>query len=129
MKQPEGFAARGQSHLVCKLNRSIYGLKQSPLCWNSTLNNHFNKMGFKQTTSDPCLYVATEGEMFIIAVYVDDILLAGKSDKRINEVKKALSERFDIKDMGELHYFLGANITQNQMKMFGLVNLCIPKTF
>ena len=54
MKQPEGFVAKGQEHLVCKLNRSIYGLKQSPRCWNSALDNHLNKMGFKQTTSDPC---------------------------------------------------------------------------
>ena len=73
MKQPEGFASKGQEHLVCKLNRSIYGLKQSPRCWNSALDNHLNKMDFTQTTSDPCLYIATEGEMFVIAVYVDDI--------------------------------------------------------
>ena len=72
-------------------------------------------MGFTQTTSDPCLYIVTEGEMFVIVVYVDDILLAGKSN-----------ERFDIKDMGELHYFLGVRI---KMEVFGLVNLCIHKTF
>ena len=60
MKQPEGFASKGQEHLVCKLNGSIYGLKQSPRCWNSALDNHLNKMGFTQTTSDPCLYIATE---------------------------------------------------------------------
>lgn len=114
MKQPEGFAVKGQEHLVCRLNRSIYGLKQSPRCWNSVLDSHLNKMGFTQTNSDPCLYVPSEGEMFIIAVYVDDILLAGKSDERMIEVKRALSERFDVKDMGELHYFLGVNINQNQ---------------
>ena len=70
-------------------------------------------MGFIQTTSDPCLYVSTEGELFIIAVYVDDILLAGKSDKRITEVKRALSSRFNVKDMGELQYFLGVMIIQD----------------
>ena len=52
-------------------------------------------------------------QMFIIAVYVDDILLARKSDERMTEVKRALSERFDVKDLGERHYFLGVNITQN----------------
>ena len=113
MKQPEGFAAKGQEHLVCKLNRSIYDLKQSPRCWNSVLDDHLNKIGFKQTTSDLCLYVATEGEMFIIAVYVDDILQE-KAMKEMTEIKRALSKRFDVKDMGELHYFLGVNITQNQ---------------
>ena len=67
-------------------------------------------MGFIQITSDPCLYISTEGEPFIIAVYVDDILLAGKSDKRMKEVKEALAKQFEVKDMGGLHYFLGVSI-------------------
>ena len=58
MKQSEGFAAKGQEHLVCKLNRSIYDLKQPQHCWKSAVDNHLNKVGFKQKTSDPCLYVA-----------------------------------------------------------------------
>ena len=108
MYQPEGFIARGQEHLVCKLKRSLYGLKQSPRCWNSVLDCHLKSMGFVQTTSDPCIYVSTEGEMFVIAVYVDDIVLAGKSDGQMSEVKSARSSKFDVKDMGELHYFLGS---------------------
>ena len=70
-------------------------------------------MGFAQTTSDPCLYVSTEGEMFVVAVYVEDIVLAGKSDRKMSEVKNALASRFDVKDMGELHYFLGVKIIQD----------------
>ena len=77
-KQPEGFVSDGQEDLVCKLKRSIYGLKQSPRCWNSALDNKLKQMGFVQAKGDPCLYLASEGEMFIIAVYVDDIVLAGK---------------------------------------------------
>ena len=114
MKQPEGFVDKDRDHLVCRLKRSIYGLKQSPRCWNSALDAQLKKMGFVQTTSDPCLYTSTEGETFIIAVYVDDILLAGKSDKQIKEAKEALAKQFEVKDMGELHYFLGMNIAQNQ---------------
>ena len=71
-------------------------------------------MGFAQTTSDPCLYVSTEGEMFVVAVYVDDIVLAGKSDRKMSEVKNALASRFDVKDMGELHYFFGVKIIQDE---------------
>ncbi len=81
MKQPEGFVIKGQENLVCKLNRSLYGLKQSPRCWNHALDSQLKKIGFKQTDSDPCIYVSSEGEMCIIAVYVDDILLAGKMEK------------------------------------------------
>ena len=110
MKQPEGFAAKGQEDMVCKLKRSIYGLKQSPRCWNSALDNQLKQMGFVQVKGDPCLYMASEGEMFFIAVYVDDIVLAGKSNKRMAEVKEILAKQFQIKDMGELHYFLGVKI-------------------
>ena len=59
-------------------------------------------MGFAQATSDPCIYITKSGEPLIIGIYVDDILLAGKSDKR-----------FDVKDLGELNYFLGVKIVQN----------------
>ena len=113
MKQPEGFIEKGKEHLVCRLRRSIYGLKQSPRCWNSVLDRKLKNMGFVQTTGDPCIYVKEEGgEIFTIAVYVDDILLAGKSDQKINEVKQALAELFQMKDMGQLHYFLGVKVIQ-----------------
>ena len=114
VRQPEGFVSEGQEHLVCKLKRSIYGLKQSPRCWNSALDCQLKAMSFAQTTSDPCLYISTEGEMFVIAVYVDDIVLAGKSDRRLSEVKKALASKFDVKDLGKLHYFLGVKVVQDQ---------------
>ena len=79
MKQPEGFVVKGQEHLVCKLKRSIYGLKQLSRCWNTVLDQHLKKIAFVQTVSDPCIYVASEGEMFMIAVHVDDLVLAAKN--------------------------------------------------
>ena len=84
MRQPEGFAVKGQEDLVCKLKRSIYGLKQSPRCWNSVLDSQLKQMGFVQAKGNPCIYVTSEGEMFIIAVYVDDIILAGKVTNECN---------------------------------------------
>ena len=77
MKQPQGFVESGKENFVCKLNRSIYGLKQSPRCWNSALDKYLREIGFLQTKSDPCIYISTGEELFIIVVYVDDILLAG----------------------------------------------------
>ena len=56
MNQPKGFIKEGQEYLVCKLKRSIYGLKQSPRCWNSVLDSHLKEIGFVQTASDPCIY-------------------------------------------------------------------------
>ena len=114
MRQPEGFVSKGQEDLVCKLKRSIYGLKQSPRCWNFALDSHLKKMGFEQAKGDPCLYMASEVELFLIAVYVHDIVLAGSSDKQIVQVKETLAKQFQVKDMGELHYFLGVNIDQDK---------------
>ena len=57
--------------------------------------------------------MATEGEMFVIAVHVDDIVLATKSDKRMAEVKKGLAEGFEVIHIGELHHFLGVKVIQN----------------
>ena len=76
MKQPEGFIEQGKEHLVCCLKRRIYG---SPCFWNHALHSRLKEMGFKQTSGDLCLYVHfdLEGEMFLVAVYVDDIFSEG----------------------------------------------------
>ena len=104
MRQHEGFIKQGKEDLVCRRKRSIYGLKQSPRCWNTSLDDHLKSMKFQQTRGDLCLYVSTEGELVINAIYVDDIMIAGKTDKRVAEVKTALADRFDVKDMGELPF-------------------------
>ena len=113
IQQPKGFVRTGEEHLVCKLRKSIYGLKQSPHCWNSALDKQLKEMGFVQSTSDPCIYADAGGETFFIVVY-DDIVLAGLCDDRIKRVKETLSQKFDIKDIGKLHYFLGMQILQDQ---------------
>ena len=97
MDQPKGFIIQGKKNLVCKLKHYLYGLKQAPSCCNFILDEKLKEMGFAQATSDPCIYIAKSGEPFIIGIYVDDILLAGKSDKQLGEVKLALAERFDMK--------------------------------
>ena len=108
LKQPEGFVEPGKENLVCHLKHSIYGLKQSPRCWNHALDSRLKEMGFEQTSSDPCLYVHadSEREMFVVAVYVDDIL---------HQVKEELSKKFDMKDLGPLHHFLGVTVIQDQL--------------
>ena len=113
MKQPEGLIEEGQEHLVCKLKQSLYGLKQSPRCWNSTLDAYLKSMGYVQSVNDPCIYTSSEGEFSIIGVYVDDFVIAARNSRKIEQVKTALSQKFDVKDLGELHYFLGVQIVQN----------------
>ena len=116
MKQPEGFVVERKEDLVCKLKMSLYGLKQSPRCWNFRLDAHLKGMGFVQSTNDPCIYTSSGGEPTIIVVYVDDFVIAGESSERIEQVKTSLSEKFDVKDLGELHYFLGVQVCQDHKR-------------
>ena len=112
MRQPEGFITHGEEHLVCKFNKSIYGPKQSPCCWNTALDSQPKQMGFIQSVSD-LAYTQMQERYVFIGVYIDDIILAGHSAKRIQEVKDALSIKFDIEDTGKLHYFLGIKVLQD----------------
>ena len=108
MKQPEGYVVSGKENLVCKLKKSMYGLKQSPKCWNSVLDTFLKSIGFVITGGDPCLYCIRRRDVFI--AHVDDIVLAGKNDEEMLAVKQAIGQQFHIKDKGELHYFLGVKV-------------------
>ena len=120
MKQPKGYEKEGKENLVCKLKRSIYGLKQSPRCWNAALDKKLGQMGFVQTGGDPCLYMKS-GDLAYIAVYVDDLVIAARDETVIGKIKIQLRECFDMKDMGHLHHFLGMKIVQdNRMSPSGL---------
>ena len=115
MQQPKGFECPGKEEFVYKLNKSIYSLKQLPCCWNSTLDAFLKEMQFTQTASDPCIYYQKVGkDIMFIGVYVDDIILAAKNEKQLKQVKEDLSNKFDIKDLRELKYFLGIKVEQNK---------------
>ena len=90
---------------------------ESIRCWNHALDSRLKEMGLQQSASDPCLYVHgnSEGEMFVAAVYVDDIILGGKSEHKLNQVKQELSQTFEMKDLGTLHHFLGVKVIQDQL--------------
>ena len=119
MQQPEGYIEKGKEDLVCKLNHSLYGLKQAPRCWNSVLDQKLREIAFFQTVSDPCIYKGVSGDDFIISIYVDNILLAGKSKERMKEVKSILSKMFEVKDLVELNYFLGVKVVPNHTSQSG----------
>ena len=117
--QPEGFETHGKEDYYCRLNKSIYGLKQAPKCWNSSLDNFLKELKFKQSSSDSCIYVNNENSVpCYIAVYVDDIIIASESVEQINNLKCSLSGKYNMKDLGRLSYFLGVNIEQNENSVF-----------
>ena len=80
------------------------------MCWNYTLDNYLKKIGFLQSVNDPSIYIAAVDEMAVMGVYVDDIVIAYKSDMRLKQIKQDLCKKFNVKD---LRYFLGMKIIQN----------------
>ena len=80
-------------------------------CWNEALHKHLKKIGFTQSKNDPCIYILNlGGEIFIIAVYVDDIIMAGKTCECIQKFINAIAEKFDNTDMGKFHHCVGIKI-------------------
>ena len=115
MQQPPGCIQSGTEMLVCKLKKSLYGLKQSPRCWNEKLCEHLKSLEFKESAADPCVFIRQqEKELQIIAVYVDDLILLTKTSEEMQHLKDDLSSRFKMKDLGKLHYCLGISVNLNE---------------
>ena len=79
------------------MKRSIYGLKQSSRCWNEELDKFMKESGFKQSASDPCIYILNSDELLLVAVYVDDIIVAGSSEVLMQRFIDKIGERFKIR--------------------------------
>ena len=122
MDQPKGFALKGKENLVCKLKRSIYGLKQASRQWYIKFHNTIISFDFKENTVDKCIYLKVSGSKFIILIlYVDDILLASSDLGLLHETKKFLIKNFEMKDMGEAAYVIGIEIFRNRsQRLLGL---------
>ena len=112
MKQPPGYIKAGKENLVCKLKKSLYGLKQSPRCWNMKFNQHMNVLGFIQSSADPCIFIRVnkKGKLEIVAVYVDDLILITETQEEMLQMQELLKNTFKMKDLGPIHYCLGVNI-------------------
>ncbi|GJU52704.1 zinc finger, CCHC-type containing protein [Tanacetum coccineum] len=111
MKQPEGFIMPGNEHKVCKLVKSLYGLKQEPKQRHQKFDEVVLSSGFHLNQSDKCVYSKFDrsGKGVIICLYVDDMLI-GTDQNQVDETKKFLSSKFSMKDMGEADVILGIKI-------------------
>ena len=100
--------------MVYKLTRSLYGLAQSPVLWNDTTNAAMLTVGLTPTPSDPCVYTYEEDDTpVILSLYVDDILITGNDEKIVKQLKKALTNRFAMTDMGEVSLIFGMKVTRD----------------
>ena len=109
MKVPEGMD--NPDKLVCRLKKSLYGLKQASRQWHEKLAQSLHALGFSKSQHDHSLFIKKSGEdICIAAVYVDDIIVTGTNLSDIEELKSHLHHQFSIKDLGKLNYFLGIEV-------------------
>ncbi|KAL2246099.1 UNVERIFIED_CONTAM: Retrovirus-related Pol polyprotein from transposon RE1 [Sesamum indicum] len=112
MDPPEGLVV--EPGFVCKLKKSLYGLKQASREWNTKFTERMKAYGFRQSKYDYCLFKKPLKHGYIVLlVYVDDILLTAPTDTDLMNVKKYLDDMFTIKDLGTAKYFLGIEFTNS----------------
>ena len=116
MMQLEGFMSPDQEQKVCKLQRSIYGLKQASRSWNIRFDYVIKTYGFEQNVDEPCVYKRIiDNKVVFLVLYVDDILLIGNDVGVLSEVKCWLASQFQMKDLGEASYVLGIQLIRDRM--------------
>lgn len=114
-----GLPDKSPTRLVCKLKKSLYGLRQSPRLWFNKFSTTILQMGFIQSKADYSLFsLHSESTITIILVYVDDLLICGNSTSSISDIKQLLSRSFNMKDLGPVTYFLGIEIDRSDAGFF-----------
>jgi hypothetical protein len=116
-----------QTHpnLVCRLKKALYGLKQAPRAWLDKINQYFITSGFQTSIADFSLYVKkTDHGIIVIVIYVDDLIITRDNDADIFNLEKLLKQKFEMKDLGKLHYFLGIEVIQSPKGIWLLQRQC-----
>ncbi|KAL4310435.1 hypothetical protein GQ457_01G017510 [Hibiscus cannabinus] len=117
MTQPEGFVTPENARKVCKLQRSIYGLKQASQSWNLRFNEAIQEFGFIRNEDEPCVYKTFSGSIVsFLILYVDHILIIGNDIPTLQSIKTWLCSCFYMKDLGEAAYILGVKIYRDRSR-------------
>src|SRR3954466_13245316 len=117
MMQPKGFVDPNNAVKVCKLLKSIYGLKQASRSWEIRFDEVVKEFGFIKNEQEPCVYKKESGRALVFLIlYVDDILLIGNDIPMLESVKTSLKNSFSMKDLGEAAYILGIKIYRDRSR-------------
>ncbi|KAK8694422.1 hypothetical protein V6N13_071975 [Hibiscus sabdariffa] len=116
LTQPEGFVTPENAGKVCKLERSIYGLKQASRSWNLRFNDAIQEFGFIRNEVEPCVYKFSGSIVSFLILYVDDLLIIGNDIPTLQCIKTWLSSCFSMKDLGEAAYILGVKIYRDRSR-------------
>jgi hypothetical protein len=118
MSPPPGLRRQGENY-VCRLHKSLYGLKQASRQWFAKFTEAILSAGFTQSKADYSLFIHKVGNsLTILLIYVDDILITGNNLDSIKTLKQFLHTRFRIKDLGDLKYFLGIEIARSSKGIY-----------
>ncbi|CAH9137156.1 unnamed protein product, partial [Cuscuta epithymum] len=119
MRQPPGFIHPSFPHHVCRLKKALYGLKQAPRAWFHRFSGFLLSQGFSQSKSDSSMFVfRTQTHVVYILLYVDDILITGSSVVLVRSIIQSLSTQFAMKDLGDIHFFLGLQTKRTSKGLF-----------
>ena len=117
MQQLENFVAGDPKKAVCKLKKSIYGLKKASCQWYHKFHQVITSFGFEVSYIEDCVYQRISGSKFVIfLLYVDDILIATNNVGMLRDTKKFRSEQFEMKDLSEASFILGIRIHQDRSR-------------
>ncbi|KAL8115253.1 hypothetical protein AgCh_021912 [Apium graveolens] len=115
MVQPEGFQVSRKENLVCKLIKSLHGLKQAPRQWYLNFVSFMMKNGYTRSAMDHyCYFKQFDSSYIILLLYVDDMLIAGSNMREINKLKRQMSEASEMKDMGAAKQILVMSIIRDR---------------
>ncbi|GKV27163.1 hypothetical protein SLEP1_g36366 [Rubroshorea leprosula] len=118
MQLPPGYGNKGEQR-VCRLRKSLYGLKQASRNWFAKFASALKLFGFQQSMSDYSLFTyRRENNFLAVLVYVDDLIIAGNNSSLCQKLKEFLHIMFHIKDLGKLKYFLGIEVARHPFGIF-----------
>ncbi|KAL1549825.1 Beta-galactosidase 8 [Salvia divinorum] len=119
MEVPPGSLKDFGEGQVCKLKKTLYGLKQSPRIWFGRFCQAMAKHGYKQSHSDHTLFIKKKyDKVTCLIIYVDDMIITGDDKEEIKNLKENLSKEFEMKDLGVLKYFLGIEVLRSEQGIF-----------
>ncbi|XP_048129507.1 receptor kinase-like protein Xa21 [Rhodamnia argentea] len=118
MRFPPGFHTKGEN-FVCRLKKSLYGLKQASRQWFAKFSSALLDVGFQQSKADYSLFTLVRGSLLtIVLVYVEDLVITDDDEVMIQLLKRFLDTQFRIKDLGTLKYFLGIEVSRSKSGIF-----------
>lgn len=119
MDPPPGILEYSKTKMVCKLKKALYGLKQSPRAWFGRFTKSMRSFGYKQSNSDHTLFLKRKkGKITALIIYVDDMVVTGDDHEEISKLQKYLSSEFEMKQLGDLKYFLGIEVARSKHGIF-----------